>query len=278
MLLSLCYLTVTDSYPFCHAYQELPHVRLVTSKLEYATDLIWSCSLAGKSIDIPQDIIDKVIAAVGDDTDLLKKCTLVSSSFLLPSRKELFSRVSLESDKFCQGIYKFLVKNPVIISFVRTISIKRKWNPKNTIWMNCGSLLAILRLPFSHLESFSINVWRESDWTWNSFSSELKDAFLNIIHSSSLKTLSLTGITKMPITFLHDTHLTILELDSISPNDFVEENSSSLALAASQGVAPISHTVIDRCVWSFWTKIEEYEIPFFSLFLTNSGQTRYYYP
>ena len=226
-------------------------------------------------MDIPQDIIDKVIAAVGDDTRLLKQCTLVSSSFLLPSRKQLFSKVSLENDQFCQGIHEFLVQNPVIMSFVRTISIKRKWDPKNTIWINCRSLVAILRLPFSHLECFSIDVWRESDWTWDSFSSELKDAFMNIIHSSTLKTLSLTGITKMPITFLHNIHLMTLELGSISPNDFVDVNSSSLERVALQGMAC---TVIDRCVWRFWTSIEEYEIPFFSLFLTNSGQTRYYYP
>jgi hypothetical protein len=28
-----------------------------------------------KSVEIPQDIIDNVIAAVGDDRDLLKQCT-----------------------------------------------------------------------------------------------------------------------------------------------------------------------------------------------------------
>ena len=42
-------------------------------------------------MDIPQDIIDNVIAAVGDDTHLLKQCALVflvasSSSPELPSK------------------------------------------------------------------------------------------------------------------------------------------------------------------------------------------------
>ena len=58
-----------------------------------------------KSVEIPQDIIDNVIVAVGDDTHLLKQCTLVSSSFLLPSRKQLFSRITLRNDQTCQGIY-----------------------------------------------------------------------------------------------------------------------------------------------------------------------------
>jgi hypothetical protein len=230
-------------------------------------------------IMIPQDIIDNVIAAVGDDTRLLKQCTLVSSSFLLPSRKQLFSRISLQSKHRCREIYQFLVQNPVIKSFVRSISVKRMWDRKTANWMNGRPLLAILRLTFCHLECFSINVCPEFAWTWNSFGSELKDAFLNIVHLSTLKTLSLRGIIEVPITLFHTAHLTTLELDSIFPNDFVGENSSSLAWAASKGVAPIaSHTVIDRCVWLFRTELEEYEIPFIFLFLTNSGQTTRRYP
>ena len=213
-----------------------------------------------KSMDIPQDIIDNVIAAVGDSDDkcLLKQCALVSSSFLRPSRKQLFSRITLRSDRTCQGIHQFLVQNPVIQSFVRTITLMDSWGYMIPEWMNGTSLLAILRLPFSCLECFSIIVHRDFgnrySWDWNSFSSELKDALSNIIlHSSSLKTLSLRGIAKVPITFfLRIVHLTTLELHSLSPNDFGDENSSSLAQAAPKGVAPTaSHTVIDRCVWHF---------------------------
>jgi hypothetical protein len=99
-------------------------------------------------MEVPQDIIDNVIAAVGDDTRVLKQCTLVSSSFLLPSRKQLFSRISLRSDKPCQGIHEFLVQNPVIQSFVRTITLEQMSpsGPKIPEWMNGTSLLAILRL------------------------------------------------------------------------------------------------------------------------------------
>jgi hypothetical protein len=120
-------------------------------------------------------------------------------------------------------------------------------------WMHGGgSLLAILRLPFCCLDCFSINVpWDGSLWNWNIFSSELRDALSNTIHSSTLKTLILSGIVNVPITlFLHTVHFTTLELHSITPNDFGDENSSSLTQAASEGVAPMaSHTAIDRCVW-----------------------------
>ena len=215
-----------------------------------------------KSMEIPQDIIDNVIAAVGDDTRLLKQCSLVSSSFLLPSRKQLFSRITLRSDRSCQRIHQFLVQNPAILSSVRAINLTEYIDcsddfesPIECQWMNSTSLLAILRLPFFCLECFSINVfqnyWDSKPWNWNRFSSEMNDAISNIIHSSNLKTLSFEGITGMPITFFHHiVHLTILELHSVSPKDFRYVNSSSLTRGASMGVAPTApHPVIDRCIW-----------------------------
>jgi hypothetical protein len=122
-------------------------------------------------MEIPQDIIDNVIAAVGDDnTHLLKRCTLVSSSFLLPSRKQLFSKVTLKNGQTCKEIHKFLVQYPVIQSFVRSISLKRLKRPKYAKWLNGTSLLAILRLPLCRLDCFSIALERDfwMNWDWNS--------------------------------------------------------------------------------------------------------------
>ena len=156
-----------------------------------------------KSVEIPQDIIDNIIAEVGDDTNLLKQCSLVSSPFLFPSRKQLFSRITIRSDETCQGIYQFLVKNPAIQSIVRAITLMDRWSGKFPQWMNGISLLAILRLPFGCLEFFSINLCldkrKPEPWNWNSFSIELKDALSNIIHSSNIKTLSLRGIDRKSV-------------------------------------------------------------------------------
>ena len=229
-----------------------------------------------KSMDIPQDIIDNIIAAAGDDKHLLKQCTLVSSSFLLPSRKQLFSGISITSET-CQDIHQYLVQNPVIQSFVRNITITEikymmdSRPSESPEWMNGTSLLAILQLPFCRLERFSVVVERHDwDWDWNSFSNELKDALSNIVHLSTLKTLSLTGVEKVPITFfLHIVHLTTLELDSLSPYDFGDENSSLLTWAASNGMVPMASGVIDRCVWRYGEGDVPYGIPFICLFLTN---------
>jgi hypothetical protein len=212
-------------------------------------------------MDIPQDIIDNVIiAAVGNDTRLLKQCTLVSSSFLIPSRKQLFSRITLRSDQTCHGIHQFLVQNPVIQYLVRSITLTGNDDIDSrhgfSVWMNGTSLLAILRLPSCCLECFSIITNRDTwtpytSWNWNAFSCELKDALSNIIHSSTLKTLTISGITNVPITFLLPiVHLTTLGLHSILPNNFHDGNLSSLA----------SHSVIqvDRCVWHFKRAVRGY--------------------
>ena len=206
-------------------------------------------------MDIPQDIIDNVIAVIGDDTHLLKQCSLVSSSFLLPSRKHLFSKITISSVANCEGIHELLVQNPFIQPCVRTITVDGfRFN-----WVDDASLLAILQLPFCCLERFSIFLPRNVDclwdamdwnhdsdaWDWNYFSGELKNALWNIMLSSTLKTLCLSGITNLPMSlFLHIAPLTTLELDSLSPNDFCEEYSSMLTRAPTYGV-------IGRCVWRF---------------------------
>ena len=243
-----------------------------------------------KPVEIPQDIIDSVIAEVGDDTDLLKQCSLVSSSFLFSCRRKLFSSITIGSDESCQGIHQLLVQNPVIQSFVRAITVTRTRSERSDRfpqWMNGTSLPAILRLPFSFLECFSIFLdLLYSDpkpWNWNSFSGELKDALSNIIHSPNLKTLSLQGITKVPITFfLQIVHLTTLELHSVSVKDFeifVDENSNSLVPMASQ-------MVINRCVWRLSEGLEykrgyEYvpstrfpSFTYFSLIWDGEGRTQ----
>ena len=234
-----------------------------------------------KPVEIPQDIVDSIIAEVGDDTHLLKQYSLVSSSFLFSCRRKLFSKITLRSDETSQGIHQLLVQNPIIQSSVRAITIMDSSGGKFPKWMNGTPLIAILRLPFSCLEFFSVNLcmhsWNLEPWNWDSYSSELKDALSNIIHSSNLKTLSLKGIAKIPTTFfLQIVHLTTFEFYFHSPDDFDNANSSSLT-----GEAPMtSHAVIDRCVWRLndgypWLlRRDQYEIPFVCLYLTNSRQTR----
>jgi len=197
---------------------------------------------------IPQDIIDTVIAAVGDDKGVLKQCALVSSSFLLPSRKQIFSEIWLTNDQASQRLHQVLDQNPVILPFVKSITIG------GTVMLNPSvSLLAVLQLPFRHLEIFSLRPWTGRKSSWKSdFTKELKDVLSNIIHSSTLKTLHL-GCLNVPITlFLGIAHLVKLELVSVCLDALPNEQPSSLIpTGVSEGVPTTSHTKIDQCVWRF---------------------------
>ena len=211
-------------------------------------------------MDIPQDIIDSIIAVVSDDTPLLKQCSLVSSSFLIPSRKHLFSRITINSEESSKGIHQLLIRNPFIQPCVKSITMN---GFMYLDWMTDPFLLVIFRLPFSTLESLLINFPRDNDcqwdswdwsydaetWDWNHFSSDMRDALSIIILSSSLKRLSLNGVTGLPITFfLFTAPLTMLELDSLTPNDFYDEGSISESLIG------VDSKGIDRCVWRFGYK------------------------
>jgi hypothetical protein len=139
------------------------------------------------------------------------------------------------------------------------------------------SLIAVLRLPFCCLESFSIDIsFYSNPLNWNDFSGELKDALSTIIHSCTLKTLYLTKV-KVPIMLFHGIHLTKLELSYLSPNDFDGEQSRLLTPAASEGVATTaSHTVIDQCVWNCYKPVHGMRFPtsaYFSLIWDMEGPT-----
>ena len=218
------------------------------------------------SVEIPQDIIDNVIAALGDDKRSLKQCALVSSSFLPPSRKRLFYSISFGSNvEACHRLHQILVQNPVIRSFVRRITFN---HPGSKLAFD-KSLLAILQLPFCHLEEFSLSnvywTWGGTTVNWSGFSGELKDALSTLIHSPTLKILYLRGVKNVPITlFLGIAHLAKLHLNSFSLNYSGNKQPSSLT---PNGVATTaSHTVIDQCVWSFWKPTHSRRFPKFTYF------------
>jgi hypothetical protein len=186
-------------------------------------------------MEIPQDIIDNVIAAIGNDKQSLKQCALVSSSFLFPCRKQLFSEIYLDVHNDHRMLYQLLVKNPVLQSFVRKIAIC--WHKTEVL-----SIVAILRLSFYRLESFSLTSHTWKVVNWNTLSREFQDALSNTIHLSTLKFLYLSEVADVPISLFDVVHLTELKLHSISLNYVDVQQSGSLATMA-------SHTAIDRCIW-----------------------------
>ena len=135
----------------------------------------------------------------------------------------VFSTSSLGSDETCQGIHQIcsLSQSKMSQSFspLSNPFEHKICSSKTAKWMNF--LNATSRLPFCRLECFSITVGQTLNYwmnfTWNSFSNELKDSLLNVMHSSTWKPLYHMGITHVPIPFfLHDVHLTTLEFHFLS--------------------------------------------------------------
>ncbi|EDR00416.1 uncharacterized protein LACBIDRAFT_334185 [Laccaria bicolor S238N-H82] len=196
------------------------------------------------SVEIPQDIIDNVIVALGDDKRSLKQCALVSSSFLRPSRKQLFYSISFGSNvEACAKLHQALVQNPVNRSFVRRMSVNNQH-----YWVSHfdDSILSIVQLPFCHLEELSL-----ANVMWGRFSGELSDALFTLIHSPTLKFLYLIQVQSVPLTLFHGiVHLRKLYLQDVWFDYYAAEQPRSLT---PKGVATTSsHAVVDHCEWSFW--------------------------
>jgi hypothetical protein len=66
------------------------------------------------STSLPQELIDTIISIIHDTDDSslrresLQQCSLVSRSFLAPSRRLLFYHVTLDTDVKCRGIHDVL--------------------------------------------------------------------------------------------------------------------------------------------------------------------------
>jgi len=85
--------------------------------------------LSRTSRAIPQDIIDNIVAYLSHDPDSLRKCALVSHSFLSPSRRGLFSSIRVPSRRrpppSLEHVQNLLSANPEIFNFIQKLNFSR---------------------------------------------------------------------------------------------------------------------------------------------------------
>lgn len=91
------------SSPTCHVSGDLP--------------MVTPPAMAEPSI--PQEIIANIVENINDN--LLRTCSLVSRSFLYPSRKRLSARIRLRAVRQCLGLLSLFVKYPYIQSYIKTL-------------------------------------------------------------------------------------------------------------------------------------------------------------
>ena len=73
----------------------------------------------------------------GNGKPLLKQCALLSSSFLLPSRKQLYSEIILKDKQGSQRLHEHFVQNPlaVMLSFVGALLSFRRLGIQKRSWI-----------------------------------------------------------------------------------------------------------------------------------------------
>ncbi|KAJ7245318.1 hypothetical protein C8J57DRAFT_1362763 [Mycena rebaudengoi] len=75
------------------------------------------------SAALPQDIIDLIVDELAEDERSLKACSLVATTFTIPTRRQLFRVVSLRPLTALQSFSDLLLLSPHIALFVRVLGV-----------------------------------------------------------------------------------------------------------------------------------------------------------
>ena len=185
---------------------------------------------------VSQEIVDNIIGNINiNEKQNLRRLSLVSRSFLYPSRKRLFAKIALAHREQSQGLLSVLAQHPYIQSSVRHLEIHYPSSFRCLPWYSEPTkfqpndeptLLSLLRLPLLSLRTLVFD--SASYCHWPKLSSDLRDALSDVIHSPSLTSLELCRAVRVPISLflglkgvrtldLYDVHLSDADDDGVSP-------------------------------------------------------------
>lgn len=77
----------------------------------------------GPTPSIPQEVIDNIIDELRGDNTTLKQCTMVSRSFHLPCRRNIFCIVKLDADIKIIRLHHLLASTPRIAGDIRELEV-----------------------------------------------------------------------------------------------------------------------------------------------------------
>lgn len=205
------------------------------------------------SLSFPQEIIDSIVETI-DDKVSLESCASTSRSFLYPSRKRLFSSISLHSSAESRNFYDILSRNPYIQSFVKTLWIYDHGTESRCMCDN-EDLLSILQLPLRCLETFAVSYSVMIALDWNTLSADMKAAFWDIVHSSSLTSFILRHAMDVPLDiFLGLTSVRALDLNCVDLDIFDNKHwdpTSQVTSLSENTASPTDRSLaVERISWS----------------------------
>ncbi|KAF8226938.1 hypothetical protein L208DRAFT_1299292 [Tricholoma matsutake] len=219
------------------------------------------------SLSFPQEIIDSIVETI-DDKVSLESCASTSRSFLYPSRKRLFSSISLHSSAESRNFYDILSRNPYIQSFVKTLWIYDHGTESRCMCDN-EDLLSILQLPLRCLETFAVSYSVMIALDWNTLSADMKAAFWDIVHSSSLTSFILRHAMDVPLDiFLGLTSVRALDLNCVDLDIFDNKHwdpTSQVTSLSENTASPTDRSLaVERISWSLPLRRYSTRFPFMS--------------
>ncbi|KAF5371014.1 hypothetical protein D9615_010014 [Tricholomella constricta] len=146
---------------------------------------------------IPEDIISTILDELSDDVQSLKRCSLVSQSFLPHCHKILFSYICLNHPTRSRGLYHMVTNNASFTPYIRTVEIISSAHPEfdDHDWVTMEPTLAPLLWTLHNLHAFTLRKKLLSHLPWNTLPGDLRSAILGL----SVPAINLTCVTNVPM-------------------------------------------------------------------------------
>ncbi|KAJ6479273.1 hypothetical protein C8R47DRAFT_1286040 [Mycena vitilis] len=179
-------LALIDSQPECFA--ELP-VSLLAQLLPIRLGKSEKSPQSSLML-LPQELIESILFEL--DAESLRVCALLSSQFLSPSQRLIFRALVIHYEDISKAQTLFATA-PRLSDYVHHLQIKLE----ASLQMQNGLLASILT-SFHHLDSLSVDGIVE----WKDLLLPLQSAIHNLLSSSNLHSLALSGIRDIPCSLI----------------------------------------------------------------------------
>lgn len=149
---------------------------------------------------IPADIIYAIIDEIRTDTHTLKQCSLVSRSFLSYSHRHLFAAIQLDHPTQCRGLYRVLMQNPSLVSYIRRLVIVANVKPefRGRDWVTIENTLSTVILMLHNLHAFTLRNTFERPIAWDVLPIDFRSAILDL-STTGIHTITLHNLANLPI-------------------------------------------------------------------------------
>jgi hypothetical protein len=142
-----------------------------------------------QNMDLPLELIEMIIDNFTDDPWTLRRCSLISRSWLHPSHRRLFRRIVLfparhwPPGNVLQSVrlYKILLESPYIADCIQELKVYEGKRCKKEHWIGTDQALPLLLLKLTNLKRIEF-----MRLYWNELSLDLRQSICSVLNLRSL--------------------------------------------------------------------------------------------